>query len=696
MTAGHFAVVASRGIIADNMISWGILAPVRQYTSLRPDVSLYYTHHPWGTFWLIAGLTKVLGRHEAVIRLMPIVMTSANALLLFGLGRALYGAIAGALASLSYAALPIVLAFSNFPGFEVPTVFGCLLAAWGYVHMVRTWQRRWMAVSVIGFAWSFHADWNGFVFAAVVLGAVAVMLLFSRTGQLEAVQRRRLAEWWALTVASAAVTLAFYLLLFARTGLIQDLIGSYHVRAAGGERTLREMLQARSYWIDVMFTPVAVTVGKLAVPVILARLVLRKNLLEVFPLALLAMALVHYLLFPNGADVHIYWPMPFAPYFALAVAALFRSLAEGLAWVWRKSPRAPVRAQALATGAFLALPLAILPDGLIGLDYARMTGGRLNDDGHVNFQDTDKAAALDWLRPRLLPQYPVRLHTSMNPTWAEEWILKRPTRPIHVMPARSTRKNAEYFVADSGFVSSEELVILATEHAVTTIGPFWFVDTGQAAAPIQAYRFVEREPNGWERYVISGHDPMRTVKRDPFVTWELRHHLRQLPNPIPEQAVASDNLRIAHNIAVARHQPDRAARLRQQLVGSLDRRPATEYTDGTRLLGIRYVPGVAPKLCVYFLAATPSRFELVYGIRSTIEAKPWYSLVPADDKAKHVGTRFTIGPRLWQPGFIYELTSEIRHRPGREAFYGYWLSQEQAEVPRPRRGPLRTLLLTLP
>ena len=36
----------------------------------------------------------------------------------------------------------------------------------------------------------------------------------------------------------------------------------------------------------------------------------------------------------------------------------------------------------------------MLPDAVRTLKYAHMTGGRFNDDGHLNLQDRDKAAAL--------------------------------------------------------------------------------------------------------------------------------------------------------------------------------------------------------------------------------------------------------------------------------------------------------------
>lgn len=699
VSAGHFAVTASRGIIADNMLSWGILAPVRQYTSLPPDPSQYYAHHPWGTFWLITGLTKVFGRHEAVVRLMPVLMTSASALLLFGVGRALYGAVSGALAAISYGVLPIVLAFAQFPGFEGPTVFGCLLGSWGYVHMVQNWSWRWMAVSVLGFGWSFQADWIGFVFAAFVLGAVLVGHWALPERWYGPVHTRRLAQWWALTAIAATATLALYWLYFERAGLLDDLVRSAQARTAGGERTLLQMLAARRYWIEVMFTPLALVIGVLAVPVFLGRLVLGRSALEILPLGMLVMASLHYVLFPNGADVHIYWPLPFAPYCALSVAVLARSLGDGADWVLRRrnAPGAARHAPTAAACLFLLISLAMLPDGLTAFDYSRMTGGRLNDDGHLNLQDLDKATALAWFKRRMPSRQLVRLHTSMGSSWAYEWTLRRPTRPIHVVPGRSARHRAQYFVADSRFMLPEDLMALATEHRVTAVGPFWFVDTARAAAAIEAYRFEEREPTCFERCAIQAHDPIRTVREDPLSTWELRYHYAAPPGPIPTQNPRDvEDLRIAHNLAVSQGQTGHAVRLHAKLLSSLDRSPATEYDDGTKLVGVRYVRGVAPKLNVYFAARGPLYYDASYHVRSKIEARKAWSLVGTDDKEKKIGPGFSVPPALWKKGFVYVWTSEIRHRPGRERFCGFWDSHDSGPFPQPVGGPSRTTLLTLP
>src|SRR5688500_4410505 len=61
--SGHYASSASVGIIADNMLRWGIVGPVWEYTAARPSPAQYYCHHPWGIFWTTAGLMRLFGRH---------------------------------------------------------------------------------------------------------------------------------------------------------------------------------------------------------------------------------------------------------------------------------------------------------------------------------------------------------------------------------------------------------------------------------------------------------------------------------------------------------------------------------------------------------------------------------------------------------------------------------------------------------
>src|SRR5512138_3294034 len=62
--AGHAAVLPARGIIADNMLEYGIGYPVRNYAASRPTLEAAYAHHPFGTYYLFLLVRVLFGRHE--------------------------------------------------------------------------------------------------------------------------------------------------------------------------------------------------------------------------------------------------------------------------------------------------------------------------------------------------------------------------------------------------------------------------------------------------------------------------------------------------------------------------------------------------------------------------------------------------------------------------------------------------------
>ena len=272
------------------MATWGIWGPVREYALDRPTPQLYYVHHPWGTYWVIGELTKLLGRHTFVPRLEPVILCVACPPLLYGIGRALWGPVPGALAALAYAVLPIVLAFGNFPGFEGPLIFGCLLTTWGYVRFQQRWRRRWMAVSLAGMLWSINCDWEAGLFAGAVLGTLLVTSYFMPRW-FGAVDARRFGQWWALSFCIVVLTVLAYLALREahRRGRRVPEPGS---QAREGQRPapLCQVLAGRRYWIDVSFTPIAIVVGKIAAPIFLFRFLFLRRPAEIFPLAILLMA----------------------------------------------------------------------------------------------------------------------------------------------------------------------------------------------------------------------------------------------------------------------------------------------------------------------------------------------------------------------------------------------------------------------
>jgi hypothetical protein len=667
--AGHEGVAASRGIAADNMVAWHILSPVREYLQSPPTPSSLYVNHPFGMFWLVGLLAKIFGRHVWVARLPAVVLSAAIPPMLYGIGRRMWGPIPGTLAALAYVVLPITLTFGNVPGFEEPLCFGVVLTTWGYVAFAERWQRRWMIVSLAGVLFSANIDWIAGVFHGAVLGGLLVAHLTLPPRWFGRIRTRRFAHWWAWAAAFAALVPAAYWLYFAHIDVIAGILGQEAKRVKGHDTPLAEVLAARSTWIDAMFTPAAILLGKIAAPVFVVRLVFLRRIHDLFPLSMLAMAVVHYVWFKEAADLHIYWPLLFAPYFALSVAVLMATasaLATRVLALRVRRERLTFAVPLVVAGLFAGLLLEVLPDGLRQMVYGRRTGLRFNDSGHLNFHETDKAQALEWMGRRMDKNGVVGLHGGMHPTWSQAWALYRTTINYNRVPDAGSA-SPRYFAADLAFLGADDQLLLAERFHVTVVGQYAYVDCLEDASPGEAFVFDEREPGFIQWYFYSGVDPVRTIRRDAWRTWELRDAWGQTPNPPPESdPVTPDELRIAHNVAVASGRSATAVDLSKRLEGSLDESIAADLAGGARLLGRRMVKGVAPVLELYFVAGSSSADDAQVKITSETQPSPSFSLVPRDDKTKEVGMPFVIPPKLWRPGYVYVDRTEVAPRPGKE------------------------------
>src|SRR6188768_2772221 len=132
--AGHYAAASAVCTAAENMWQWGVLAPAVHALAGPPVASEFYCHHPWGIFWVSALFMKLFGHHAWACRLPAALQSILTVPVLYCAGRALWSPVAGAVAALSFVVLPIALSFSGFYGLEVPAMFGCALAVWGYAR----------------------------------------------------------------------------------------------------------------------------------------------------------------------------------------------------------------------------------------------------------------------------------------------------------------------------------------------------------------------------------------------------------------------------------------------------------------------------------------------------------------------------------------------------------------------------------
>jgi 4-amino-4-deoxy-L-arabinose transferase-like glycosyltransferase len=691
--AGHYASTTAIAVGGENMLRWGILAPVPTYIGGPPAPSDYYCHHPFGVFWTAAAFSWLFGHHDWVCRLPAVLMSACLPRLVHGAGRALYGPIAGGLAALAYVVLPITLAYANFFSLEIATMFGMALAIYGFARFSQCARYRFGVLAVVGFGYAAAADWPGFFFDGLVLGAL-FLRGFVVTRPFGAFVFDRFAKVWAWSVVVVTLLALFHLAALVKLEHVSELLRQGDFRTAGSDAPLATVLEHRRYWIELAFTPLAVVIGKLGLPVLLARLVFRRRELELFPLALLATASVQYVVFKQGADIHFFWPEYFALYFAYAVGALVASLDGWFAWAAARRSLAPRRTLVTwVVGAVgLASVLAILPDGLVALIYARQSGGRFNERGSFIHSDFDKEAALASVARGLPTEAVFGVSNSFQPSYWMDWVLERPVRYVGLPRVGSA--GVSNFALDTRFDTHGALESLTREFPVRAIGPFLFADSVGAPALVSGFATVPRRLGAFARFFTATSHDVYDVVPDPFWTWELRAHLNQTPNPAPSaNPVRFEELRIAHNLALFEGDQTRAERLRAELLADVDRSVQRKYTEGVELLGARLERGASTYFTLYFETNAPLPSDVSFQILSTVEAAPRFSLTPRDELIWDVGVPFALPTTLWRPGFIYSSVTEITRRPGVERYDGGFRGPM---APTLMGGPAPKPLLRLP
>jgi hypothetical protein len=670
-SAGHFASASAVCTSSENMWRWGVLGPIPHHLLGAPLPSDFYCHHPWGIFWVTALFMKAFGHHAWACRLPAALQSALTPPALYLAARALWGPVAGVVAAASFATLPIALSFSDFNSLEVPVIFGTVLAIWGYARLRQTYARRFAWLSLGGLTYAVCCDWAALIFAAGMLGLIfaSVFLLQRWT---VAADRRRMATFWGLGLALCGVAVAAHLYTFSRLGQLDELFKQGNLRSTGANLPLSMVLAARKFWIEVSFTGLAIAVGKLALPVLALRTLCRRSELEALPLAVFAMATVQYVVFKQGADIHIFWPHYFALYFAFACAALTRTGLELSAYALRRFPKFSLESLAfgwLASG--LLVPLAIAPDGVRALRYAHRSGGRFNENGHLTKPDKDKVAALEWLSARMANDTSVELHPGMRQSLWVDWSVQRPVQTVNRLPVGPATGPDRYYVADQRFMDATEQEALAAGFALTAIGPYLAVDRAQVRGTLSAFAVQRQEPSALQSYWVSSSHALREIVPDPYLGWEVRDRFGLTPNDPPSAPPANfEQVRIAHNIAVARGDSAAAERWLAQLLAGSDRTHATAFSDGNALLGTRLERGASLVFSAYFRASGPDPGEPDLVLHSSLIAAPSSSLVPRDAVVADVGMPFVIPASRWKPGYVYASMTEVIPRIGRERWYG--------------------------
>jgi hypothetical protein len=670
---GHYASDGAIGMAAENMWRLHTKLPVVGYQVQAPVPANYYMHHPMGVFWVVALLGKVFGFRDFVLRLPAVAYVTLTPVFLYLTARELWGRLAAGLTALAFVSLPITLGFANYHDLEQPVMFGCAIATWGYVRFARTWRERYAIASVLGFAFALNNDWQAYLWGGFMLAALFVRGYLFPEGWFGALRMRPFGRYLGLLCAAILASMALEIAVLDESGRIADLLGSFFVRSGGSGLPWKAVLASRQYRIGLMFSGLAIFLGKLALPVIVARAVLLRQDLELVALPFLGAAAVQYLGFKQGADVHIFWPHMFANYFALAMGGLAAAVADAAAFIGRRLPQ-PRADRIVAAAPFIALALVGLPlclvlkDGLSLFRLARESGGRFAE---ANLEsDLDKDAVLKWFLPRVPPTTPVGFHGSIHDYWDKQWQL-RPRTTVGNQSVVSPGA-PRVFVMDARTSSLADLRAAAAHLHVHAVGATFIADRNEPAAPIDGYALDERNPSFFEAWAYGSTEPIRTVRRDPWLTWEWRLLYGQtapLPTGTP---VTNDQLRIAHNMAKTRGDAGAAAALRASLAARFNLPLAARYDGGTELLGAIIDRGAQRSITLYFVAGTftaDSRF----GVHAKVLAPPRFSTLPSDPTDLEIHGAPTYPTTLWRAGHIYTVKFVYRRRPGHERFTGAWV-----------------------
>ena len=681
--AGHIGSAgAAIAMTAENSIRWHSWYPLSDYYgTTNPFPHGAYCHHPFGCFWISEIAVRLFGHADFVANLPSAVMSALTPPLLYWTGKRAWGPLPGAAAAIAFVTLPITVGFSIFHNLEVMTIFGAVLFFWGHGKFLETRRGRDLAWSLVGASIAVSGDWVGYVILAGLLGWAFLRAFVLPAWMTPPVRMAQYHRWWALSVALAVGSLVLWIAMFQHADKLTDWIASAQGRSGGADEKLSAVLEARKTWIDFSFTPYAILVGKLAAPLAIVRLFYFRRDAEMYSVAMLLGATVQYLVFKQGADIHIFWPHYFGAYYAYACAQLVATAGGVTRWAAKRLAPNAVRSPDVAVSlcALFLVTAPQTPDAVRSLRVWRESAGRYDEKGVLYRSHADLLFVVKKvLRPEIHRGEKLGVEPGVSWGWEHQWALEG------MAETASSPSNAyPYWLARASALGADQLKTLAQKYHLRIYGDAVIVKRGERQAPVDAYAIEEREP-GWIGWMFTYNtEPVRTISEqpDPFETWEWRYHLGQPAERPTQKPHTLEQIRIAYNAAVASHDAAAAAELLETLRDGIDRTGEAHFDEGNELMGVRLVHGVRPRIEVYFQAGGPTGSDTKLTIRSDIVAKAKLSLIPPSPVECDLAYPPSLSTKLWQRGFVYKFVAPLHHRIGKERYWAAW-----AGGPRRLRG----------
>jgi len=184
----------------------------------------YYTHHPPLLSLLLTGMFSVFGEKEWVARMLPVVFSLLDVVLLWLLVRDCANARTASFCALAFAAMPMELRYGRMVNFE-PIDLAWMLGAF---LCLRAWEktarRRWRILAFLALVLALWTAWLGYLFVLVL----CAYFIFSR-------QRRNLPLASSLlTAVVVSLVLFVWQVRHVYPGAWQEMIAALNYRMARG------------------------------------------------------------------------------------------------------------------------------------------------------------------------------------------------------------------------------------------------------------------------------------------------------------------------------------------------------------------------------------------------------------------------------------------------------------------------------
>lgn len=206
-------------------------------------------------------------------------------------------------------------------------------------------------------------------------------------------------------------------------------------------------------------------------------------------------------------------------------------------------------------------------------------------------------------------------------------------------------------------------------NGVTQIGSLWVLDGGTHDPTVFALR--EREPSLLEWYFQSGTEPVRDVVPDPWAEWELRSAYALDDVPVPDGLAAPSGeleaRRVRYDAAMKAGDLETAA-AEMDAINAICPPIDAEFSDGSRIHCALYQPGTSPLLRVLIEAHGPLDEGVELRVTSRVVEPLPFTTTMADPTERDLSFPFSLSPRRWRRGWLYEHAVRLLPRPGTEVF----------------------------